>query len=188
MLASLDPLGSEPDERPLSDASLLVLEDCPDECPDDTKLGDDPESDCDDGPLLPADVLLPDDGLFDEACDDWPLSDTNDCLELRTLDLSPEELADDRESTEPLRDDADDGSDDCEPEDLLTDDLLDLLSEDALGRLTDDPEDLASDERDESDTMLPLSDDRLTCEEDVLLPDASLVDGLLLLDQGLSLE
>ena len=176
MLGSLDPLGSEPDEWPLSDAWLLVLEDWPDECPDESRLcdsADDPESERDETPLLP---------------DDLPLADADDCSELGTLDLSPEELADDRESNEPLRDETDDWPDDCEPEDLLADDLLDWLLEDALGRLTDDPEDLASDERDESDVVLSLPDDRLRREDDVLLPDASLVDGLLLLDQGLSLE
>lgn len=176
MLASLDPLGSEPDEWPLSDAWLLVLEDRPDDCSDDAKLGDDPESDCDDGPLLPAD------GLFDEACDDL-LSDANDCPELGALDLLSEEIADDRESNEPLRDDTDDW-----PDDLLADDLLDWLLDDALGRLSDDPEDLLPDERDESEVMLSLPDDRLGREDDVLLPDSSLDDGLLLLDQGLSLE
>ncbi len=188
MLASLDPLGSEPDEWPLPDAPLLVVEDRPDDCPDDAKLRDDSESDCDDGPLLPADVLLPDDGLLDEAGEDWPLSDTDDCLELGTLDSPPEELADDRESNEPLRDDADDRSDDCEPDELLTDDVMAWLLEDALGRLSDDVEDLASDERDESDATLLLSDDRLRRGDDALLPDSSLDDGLLLLDHELSLE
>ncbi|MAD80588.1 MAG: hypothetical protein CMJ50_07065 [Planctomycetaceae bacterium] len=117
-----------------------------------------------------------------------PLSDADDCPELRTLDLPSEELADDRESTEPLPDDADDRSVDRESEDLLADDLLDGLLEDALGRLSDDPEDLASDERDESDAVLSLPDDRLRREDDVSLPDSSLDDGLLLLDQRLSLE
>ena len=152
MLATLDPLRSEPDEWPLPDTLLLVLEDRPDDCSDDAKLRGDPESDCDDRSLLPAD------GLFDEACDDL-LSDADDCPELGTLDSLPAELVDDRESNEPLRDDADDWPDDCEPEDLLADDLLDWLLEDALGRLSDDPEDLASDERDESDVMLPPLDD-----------------------------
>ncbi len=177
MLATLDPLRSEPDECPLPDTLLLVLEDRPDDCSDDAKLRGDPESDCDDRSLLPAD------GLCDEARDDL-LSDADDCPELGTLDLLPEEIADDRESDEPLRDDADD----CEPEDLLTDDLLAWLLEDILGRLSDDREDLASDERDESDVMLSPLDDRLRREDDVLLPDSSLDDGLLLLDPRLLLE